>query len=92
MNEATVSAMALLVWKLKHSINPLGKGLFTENGNRRNTRFVDSKNTSQPLPGFHMLPSNLMARIWNTALGLQTVSTLAAAKILARKWARTIPR
>ena len=53
---------------------------------------MDSKNISQPVPGFHMLPSNLMARIWNTVPGLQTASTLGAAKILARKWARTIPR
>ena len=72
-------------------MNPLRKRLFSGKENKRNTRFTESKNISPPVPGFHMLPSNQMARIWNTVPGLQTVTTLGAAKTLARNWAKTIP-
>ena len=92
LNEATASAMAVLVWKSKQSMNPLGKRLFPEKGNKRNTRFTESMNINLPVPGFHTLPSNLLARIWNSVPGLQTVTTLGAAKRLTRNWAKTIPR
>ena len=92
LNEAAASAMAVLVWKCKQSMNPLGSCLFAEKENRRNTRLAESLNICPPVPGFKTLPSNLMARIWNTVPGLQTATTLGAVKSIVRKWARTIPR
>jgi hypothetical protein len=44
------------------------------------------------VPGFKLLPSNLMAKVWNTVPGLQTATSLGIVKSLARKWAKTIPR
>ena len=92
LNEATASAMAVLVWKSKQSMNPLGKRLFPEKGSKRNTRLAESMNICPPVPGFHALPSNFMARIWNSVPDLQTAATLSAVKTLVRKWAKNIPR
>ena len=93
LNEATASAMAaIMVWKSKQEMNPLGVHLFSEKPNRRNTRLAESKNICPPVPGFKILPSNLMAKVWNTVPGLQTATSLGIVKSLARKWAKTIPR
>ena len=51
-----------------------------------------SKDICPPVPGFHTLPINLMAKIWNKVPGLQTATTLGAAKSLVKKWSNTIPR
>ena len=60
------------------------------------TRSVITHNTTKdiglPLPGYPALSTNIMARIWNTVPGLQHASTLGAAKSLATKWAKDIPR
>ena len=60
------------------------------------TRSVTTHNTSKdvglPVPGYPALSTNIMARIWNTVPGLQNASTLGAAKSLAKKWAKEIPR
>ena len=45
-----------------------------------------------PVPGYPTLSTNIMARIWNVVPGLQHASTLGAAKSLAKKWAKDIPR
>ena len=92
LNEVTASIMAVLVWKSKQEMNPLGIRLFSERKFKRNTRLAESMNIDLPVPGFDSLPSNLLARIWNIVPGLQTATTLGAAKRLARKWAQTIPR
>ena len=92
LNEATSSAMAILLWKSKHTMNPLGTRLFARQDHKRNTRFAESENISPPVPGFHMLPANLLAKIWNTVPGLQTATTLGAAKTIARKWSKSLPR
>ena len=92
MNEAVASVMAVMVWKSKISMDPLGVRLFQDNLNARTTRFTSSNNICQPVPGYATLPSNLMARVWNSVPGLHTVSTLSAAKTLSRKWAKSIPR
>ena len=38
------------------------------------------------------LSTNIMARMWNEVPGLQNATTLGAAKSLAKKWAKDIPR
>ena len=38
------------------------------------------------------LSTNIMTRIWNTVPALQHATTLEAAKSLAKKWAKDIPR
>ena len=92
LNEATASVMATLVWKCKQDMNPLGVKLFSEKPKKRHTRWAESKNICQPVPGFKFLPSNLMAKIWNSVPSLQSATTLDAAKTIAKKWAQTIPR
>ena len=56
------------------------------------TRSGTSKEICLPVLGYPTLSTNLMARIWNAVPGLQHASTLGAAKSLAKKWARDIPR
>ena len=77
---------------MRKKMNPLGRRPFSERDNRRKTRLAESMNIDQPVPGFNTLPSNLLARIWNIVPGLQTATTLGAAKTLGRNWAKTIPR
>ena len=92
LNEAAASAMAVLIWKSKQEMNPLSVLLFSKNENSRKTRFAESTNICPPVPGYQTLPSNIMARIWNSIPGLQTARTLGSVKTLVRKWAQTIPR
>ena len=42
--------------------------------------------------GYPTLSTNIMARMWNEVPGLQNATTLGAAKSLAKKWAKDIPR
>ena len=88
----TASSMAILTWKSKHFMTPLGVRLFSEKTKGRNTRLAESKDICPPVPGFQSLPINLMAKIWNKVPGLQTATTLGAAKTLVKKWSYTIPR
>ena len=44
----------------------------------------------QPVTGNHNLAANLMARAWNSLSELQTVSTIGAARSVARKWAQNL--
>ena len=53
---------------------------------------ANSTSRSQYVPGYPTLSPNIMARIWNAVPGLQHASTLGAAKSLAKKWAKDIPR
>ena len=84
--------MAVLTWKSKQVMNPVGVRLFCERKNKKNTRSAESTNICPPVPGFQTLPMNIIARIWNKVPGLQNATNLGAAKSLANKWARTIPR
>ena len=85
--------MAVMVWKAKKEMNSLWVNLFSEkNYERIKTRFAVSDNICPPVPGYQTLPSNLMARVWNSVPGLQSAKSLGKAKSLARIWARTIPR
>ena len=57
----------------------------------RHTRSINSTNATQPVPGNNTLAANLMARAWNSSTELHTVTTLGAAKLVARKWAQNLP-
>ena len=92
LNEAVASIVAMTVWKAKQSMNPLGHLLFKKQPNLRNTRSMCSNKVDIPVPGYPSLATNIMARVWNAIPELQETSTLAVAKSVARKWARTIPR
>ena len=91
LNVATASALAILLWKSKQAMNPLGLCLFPEKHIVRPTRLAKSNNISPPVPGIQWLPSNVMARIWNTVPEIQTAKTLGAAKSIVRKWANGLP-
>ena len=84
--------MAIMVWKSKQALDPLGIRLFHEHPSNRITRYSASNYICQPVPGYSSLAANIMARIWNSVPGLQTESTLEAAKPLTLKWAKTFPR
>ena len=43
------------------------------------------------VPGNNTLAANLMARAWNSSTELHTVTTIGAAKSVARKWAQNLP-
>ena len=92
LNDATASIMAVLTWKCRHEMNLLGVRLFSDKAKTRYTRSAEFKNICLPVPGFEFLPSNLMAKVWNTVPGIQTARTLCEVKSLARKWAKSVPR
>ena len=83
---------AVSVWKSKTVMDPLGQRIFQEKPRLQCTRSGTSKEICLPVPGYPTLSTNIMARIWNAVPGLQHASTLGAAKSLAKKWARDIPR
>ena len=66
--------------------------IFNQKPRLQCTRSGTSKEICLPVPGYPTLSTNIMARIWNAVPGLQHASTLGAAKSLAKKWARDIPR
>ena len=92
LNEAVASITAITVWKSKQSMDPLGQCLFHDKPKSRVTRLTTSKDIPQPVPGYPMLASNVMARVWNCIPDLRNAATLGAAKAISRKWAKTVPR
>ena len=92
LNEAVASITAVTVWKSKTFMDPLGKRIFREKPSFQCTRSVASKDIDLLVPGYPTLSTNIMARIWNAVPGLQHATTLGAAKSLAKKWAKEIPR
>ena len=92
LNEAVASMTAVSVWKSKTVMDPLGQRIFNQKPRLQCTRSGTSNEICLPVPGYPTLSTNIMARIWNAVPGLQTASTLGAAKSLAKKWARDIPR
>ena len=85
---------AVSVWKSKTVMDPLGQRILNQKPRLQciYTRSGTSKEICLPVPGYPTLSTNIMARIWNAVPGLQHASTLGAAKSLAKKWARDIPR
>ena len=92
LNEAVASITAVTVWKSKQSMNPLGRCLFREKPSLRITRSVSSSKVQLPVPGYPMLASNCMIRVWNDNFELQNATTLASARKVSQKWAKTLPR
>ena len=96
LNEAVASITAITVWKSKQSMNPLGKCLFKE-PNTQGSRTVQLRSDTStdirpPVPGYPMLPSNIMTSVWNSVPDLQSATTLAAAKRATYKWAKGLPK
>ena len=93
LNESVASIMAITVWKARNYMNPLGQCLFKnfqKGPSERSTRSQFSNDICLPVPGFPTVASNIMAKIWNSVPGLQSATTLGAAKAISRKWAREI--
>ena len=90
LNEMVASQTALMVWKSKKAKDPLGRKLFPDRSIMRHTRSINSTNATQPVPGNNTLAANLMARAWNSSTELHTVTTIGAAKSVARKWAQNL--
>jgi len=90
LNEMVASQTALMVWKSKKAKDPLGRNLFPIRSIKRQTRSINSTNATQPVPGNNTLAANLMARAWNSSTELHTVTTVGAAKVIARKWAQNL--
>ena len=91
LNEMVASQTAFMVWKSKKAKDPLGRNLFPDRSIMRHTRSINSTNATQPVPGNNTLAANLMARAWNSSTELHTVTTIGAAKSVARKWAQNLP-
>ena len=75
----------------KKAKDPLGINFFPSRFIRTQTRSINSANATQPVPGNNTLAANLMARAWNSSTELHTVTTVGAAKVIARKWAQNLP-
>jgi hypothetical protein len=90
LNEMVASQTALMVWKSNKAKDPLGRNLFPVRTIIRPTRSINSLKATQPVPGYQTLAANLMARAWNSSTELQTVTTIGAAKTVARKWASNL--
>ena len=92
LNEAVASTTAVTVWKAKTFMDPLGQRIFREKTNLQCTRSTTANDIDLLVQGHPTLSTNIMARIWNAVPGLQQATTLGAAKSLAKKWAKDIPR
>ena len=93
LNEMVASASAMMVWKSKQLMDPLGSILFPTQSvpiDKMCLRSANSGKAKLPVPGYGNLAANLLARTWNQAPELQSAITLGAAKTAARKWAQTI--
>ena len=95
LNEIVASTSALMVWKSKMRMDPLGSLLFPKTDTshaleKMSTRSNDNKKAKLPVPGYGTLAANLLARAWNEAPILQDASTLGAAKTAAKAWARSL--
>ena len=92
LNEAVACITAVTVWKCRQSMDSLGQCLFKDRMNTRSTRSATSDMIRLPVPGYPMLATNIMARIWNNIPELHSASTLTAAKRISHNWAKKIPR
>ena len=92
LNEIVASSMAMMVWKSKNTMDPLGQRLFPVKNASRITRSLTSTNATQPVPGYSTLATNLMARAWNSVPDLSNATTQCSAKRTIQKWAKTLPK
>ena len=91
LNESVASITAVTIWKSNQRSDPLAKRLFQERSCIKHTRSETSNQIRPPVPGYPMLSSNIMSRIWNDIPMLQNATTLAAAKTISKNWAKRIP-
>ena len=84
------SQTAVMIWKSKKAKDPLARSLFPSRSIIRPTRSMNCGHATQPVPGNKTLAANLMARAWNSSTKLRTVTTVGAAKTVAREWARNL--
>ena len=89
------STSAILVWKSRARMDPLGSLLFPNTAlssapEKMSTRSTDNNKAKLPVPGYDTLAANLLARAWNEVPNLQDASTLGAAKSAAKSWARSL--
>ena len=68
----------------------MSKSLFPSRTIMRPIRSMNCGKATQPVPGNKTLAANLMARAWNSSTELRTVTTVGAAKTVARKWASNL--
>jgi len=92
LNEMVASTSALMVWKSRMRMDPIGSLLFPKTDTssaleKVSTRSKDIDKAKLPVPGYGTLAANLLARAWNEAPNLQNASTLGAAKSAAEAWA-----
>ena len=92
LNEAVAITTAVTVWKAKTFMDPLGQRIFREKTSLQCTRSTAANDIDLLVQGYPTLSTNIMTRIWNVVPGLQHATTLGAAKSLAKKWAKDIPR
>ena len=90
LNEIVASSAVMMVWKSKNSNDPLDACLFPKKSSVRPIRSMNKNKATQPVPGNKTLSTNLMARAWNDAKDLHNVTTLGAAKSVARDWASNL--
>ena len=90
LNEMVASQTAFMVWKSYKAKDCLGRTLFPKRSISRTTRSINCLKATQPVPGNNTLAANLMARAWNSSTELQNVTTIGAAKSVARKWAQNL--
>ena len=84
---------AVMVWKSKQLMDPLGKRLFPVriiDEDARITRSTYSDMIALPVPGNPSLAINLMATAWNENSELRNAKTLGSATTAARKWAKAL--
>ena len=79
-----------MIWKSKQAMDPVGRLLFPVKDPIKITRSYHSANATQPVPGYPLLASNIMARVWNSVPGLRSATSLGEASSKVRKWAMSI--
>ena len=87
------SASALMAWKSKIFMDPLGSRLFSRQNisdQAIHTRSLNSDKIKIPVPGYPDLAVNLMATAWNENLNLRSATTLGSAKKAAKQWAKSL--
>ena len=93
LNEAVACITATTIWKSKQSMDSLGNCLFQEKPiSRPGLRSETSKGICPSVPGYPTMATNVMSKVWNSAPGLETASSLGAAKAISKEWAKTFTR
>ena len=95
LNEMVASTSAIMVWKSRARMDPLGSLLFPNTAlssalEKMSTRSTENNKAKLPVPGYGTLAANLLARAWNEVPNLQDASNPGAAKSAAKSWARSL--